>query len=99
MKISDLVMLTKAGFTKADIEAMGILNSVDEDAAEVKPEEVKVEEKVEEKPEDAFDKRFKSLEEKVDYVVNRFNYLSVKESNQPEQKTESINDILAKVIR
>lgn len=98
MKISDLVMLTKAGFTKADIEAMGILNPVEEEA-EVKPEEVKVEEKVEEKPEDAFDKRFKSLEEKVDYVVNRFNYLSVKESNQPEQKTESIEDILAKVIR
>lgn len=98
MKISDLVMLTKAGFTKADIEAMGILNPVEEEV-EVKPEEVKVEEKVEEKPEDAFDKRFKSLEEKVDYVVNRFNYLSVKESNQPEQKTESIDDILAKVIR
>lgn len=101
MKIDELVMLTKAGFTKADIEAMGILDSKPEEIQpvqheEVKPEEVKPEEQ---KPANDYEDKIKSLETKLDYVINRFNYMSVKESSQPEQKAETLDDILAKVLR
>ena len=77
MNISDLVLLTKAGFTKDDIMALSAGN------ADPAPE----------------DDRLKQLETKLDYVVNRFNYLAVQNSKQPEEKTETIEDILASVIK
>lgn len=98
MKIDDLVMLIKAGYTKADIEALGIAmgaepeNEPVPEVTEPAPEEPKVE--------PVKDDRITNLETKLDYVINRFNYLAVKDSQQPAQaKTESVDDILASVIK
>ena len=92
MKIDDLVLLIKAGYTKADIEALGIAMNADpvpEVPADPTPETPA-------KPEDD---RLKQLETKLDYVVNRFNYMAVQNSKQPEEKAETIEDILASVIK
>ena len=98
MKIEDLVTLTKAGYTKADIEALGIAlgQAVPN---EVKPDEKPVEEvkPVEEAKPD--EDRLKQMETKLDYAINRLNYMSVQGSSQPEQKTESIEDILQSVLK
>ena len=100
MTINDLLALTKAGFTKADIEAMGIIqpqnNTKPEEKQEEKAEETKPEEV---KPEVQDDDKIKALETKLDYVINRFNYMAVKDSNQPQQKEETIDDILAAMVR
>lgn len=103
MKIEDLVTLIKAGYTKADIEALGIAlsqavsNDVKPDE-EVKPEDVKPEEV---KPEEVKpdEDRLKQMETKLDYAINRLNYMSVQASSQPEQKKESIEDILQSVLK
>ena len=92
MKIDDLVLLIKAGYTKADIEALGIAMNADpvpEVPADPTPET----------PAQPDDDRLKQLETKLDYVVNRFNYMAVQNSKQPEEKTETIEDILASVIK
>lgn len=99
MKIEDLVALTKAGYTKADIEALGILSSPEpkeETPAEpVEPVEAESpKEPVTESPD-----RYKELETKLDYVINRFNYMSVQNSTQPEQKAESVEDILQSILK
>lgn len=97
MKIDDLVMLIKAGYTKADIESLGIAMGAEPEnepapEAEPAPEESKAE--------PVKDDRITNLETKLDYVINRFNYLAVKDSQQPAQaKTESVDDILASVIK
>lgn len=103
MKIEDLVTLTKAGYTKADIEALGI--ALGQVTDEVKPEETKPAEEIksaeakpveEVKPEED---RLKQMETKLDYAINRLNYMSVQGSSQPEQKKESIEDILQSVLK
>ena len=98
MKIEDLVALTKAGYTKADIEALGIAlgqgSAIDAKPEESKPKEEKPAEAV--KPESD---RLKEMETKLDYAINRLNYMSVQGSSQPEQKKESIEDILQSVLK
>ena len=99
MKIEDLVTLTKAGYTKADIEALGIAlgQAVPND---LKPDEKKPVEETkpveEAKPDED---RLKQMETKLDYAINRLNYMSVQGSSQPEQKKESIEDILQSVLK
>ena len=39
------------------------------------------------------------LETKLDYVINRFNLLAVQQSHQPDEQKESLDDILASVVR
>ena len=92
MKIDDLVLLIKAGYTKADIEALGIAMNADP-VPEVPADPTT------ETPVQPDDDRLKQLETKLDYVVNRFNYMAVQNSKQPEEKTETIEDILASVIK
>lgn len=100
MNINDLVALTKAGFTKADIEAMGLINN-SQPEAEVKEDEQKQEAAQDEnKPEiHADDDKIKAIETKLDYVINRFNYMAVKDSQQPQKKEETIEDILSTMVR
>ena len=96
MKIDDLVMLIKAGYTKADIESLGIAMGAE---PETEPAPA-VAEPVPEEPEAPKDDRITNLETKLDYVINRFNYLAVKDSQQPAANpTQSVDDILASVVR
>lgn len=100
MNINDLVALTKAGFTKADIEAMGLINN-SQPEVEVKEDEQKPEAAQDEMKQEvhADDDKLKALETKIDYVINRFNYMAVKDSQQPQTKEETIEDILATMVR
>ena len=91
MKIDDLLTLINAGYTKADIEQLLI-------SANQQPEQPQPQPQPEQQPQPA-DDRIKQLETKLDYVINRFNYMSVQNSRQPEQKTETVDDILSSVIR
>lgn len=99
MKIEEIVLLTNAGYTKEDIEKL-VASPVE---AEAVPVEVKQEEQIEpvQNPEAVpADDRLTKLETKLDYVINRFNYMEVRNSKQPEaQAGETVDDILSKMIR
>ena len=107
MKIDDLLTLINAGYTKADIEQLLIsANQQPEqpqpqpqpEQPQPQPEQPQPQPQPEQQPQPA-DDRIKQLETKLDYVINRFNYMSVQNSRQPEQKTETVDDILSSVIR
>lgn len=99
MKLDDLVLLIKAGYTKADIEQLGIAGVPEVPEVPEQPVEKPVEEPVQhDVPQD--NERMKNLESKLDYVINRFNYMAVQQSNQPGgQQEESLDDILSSVVR
>ncbi len=102
MKIDDLVLLIKAGYTKANIEQLGISMGLDEvhvEAPAEAPVEAPVEQKEVEDKTAPVDDRMTKLENKLDYVINRFNYMSVQQSAQPETKVETVDDILASMIK
>lgn len=105
MKIEDLVMLSKAGFTKDEI--MSFLTPDPEPAAQPDPQPVtqpdpQLATQPDPQPVPApqpEDDRLSKLETKIDYVINRFNYMAVQNSQQPAQHEESIEDILSSVVR
>lgn len=103
MKINDIITLTQAGWTKDEI--MSLVNGEAQDP--VQPSDPQQDPQPAQQPEQPAqpaemkqdDDRLNKLETKLDYVINRFNYLAVQQSQQPEQKTESVEDILASVVR
>ena len=102
MKIEDLVSLTKMGFSRDDIMRLVGNDTPADPAAPADPEP---EQDPAADPEPAApaapveDDRIKQLETKLDYVINRFNYMSVQNSKQPETGTETVDDILAKFVK
>ena len=102
MKIDDLVSLTKMGFSRDDIMR---LVGTDTPAEPSTPADPEPEQAPAADPEPAApaapveDDRIKQLETKLDYVINRFNYMSVQNSKQPETGTETVDDILAKFVK
>lgn len=104
MKLDDLITLHNAGYTKEDIfKILGTEQPAPADPPEQQPAEPAPEEKQEQPKPDAApadDDKIKQLETKLDYVINRFNYMAVQQSSQPNNgKTESVDDILASVVR
>lgn len=106
MKIDDLLLLLKAGYTKSDIEALttspdqpAFLPADDPATSPDKQDSEPAPETAQPAAPAIDDDRFQKLETKIDYVINRFNYMNARDSQQPEQKTESVDDILAKMIR
>ena len=107
MKVDDIVLLIKAGYTKADIESL--VTSPDPAVSPPAADPATLPDKPvsEPAPEAAQpaqpapdDDRFSKLETKIDYVINRFNYMAQRDSQQPQQNgTETVDDILAKMIR
>lgn len=100
MKINDIITLTQAGWTKDEI--MQLVNSEQpEQPAPEQPEQPAPEQQEQSAPEQQKpdDDKIKQLETKLDYVINRFNYLAVQQSSQPQGKEESLDDILASVVR
>ena len=102
MKAEDVLDLIRAGYTKADIDALGIALEKPEEKKpeepkpeEKKPEEPKPEKKEEPKPDD----KVAALETKIDYLVNRLNLLAVQKSQQKDEPTETVDDILASMVR
>ena len=84
MKPEDILELIRAGYTKAEIAELGITMG--------KPDEQKPDEQ---KPDD----KIKALETKIDYLVNRLNYIAVQGSKQPDEHKESVEDILSSMVR
>ena len=97
MDAKDILELIRAGYTKADIDALGITLEKPEKKDEQKPEEPKPEKKEEPKPEES--DKVKALETKIDYLVNRLNLLAVQTSKQKDEQTETVDDILASMVR
>ena len=100
MKINDIITLTQAGWTKDEI--MQLVNSEQpEQQASEQPEQPAPEQPEQPAPEQQKpdDDKIKQLETKLDYVINRFNYMAVQQSSQPQGKEESLDDILSSVVR
>ena len=103
MKLDDLITLHNAGYTKEDIfKILGTEQPAPADPPEQQPDDPAPAEKQEQtKPEAApsDDDRIKQLETKLDYAINRLNYMAVQGSQQPAGKEESLDDILSSVVR
>ena len=100
MKIDDLLTLINAGYTKADIEQLVMAANLQPEQHPQPEQQLQPEQQPqpEQRPKPA-DDRIKQLETKLDYVINRFNYMSVQNSKQPETGTETVDDILAKFVK
>ena len=103
MTIQEIITLTNAGWTKDEILA---LTSAKEQQPEQPAEQPQQPEQPAEQPQQpeqpaqpAQPDRMQQLETKLDYVINRFNLMAVQQSHQPEEHKESIEDILASVVR
>lgn len=103
MKIDNLLKLLDNGFTKDEIMQLCGAEQPQEQPKEEQPQEQPQEQPKEESkqetPKGADEERFKSLETKLDYVINRFNYMAVQNSQLPDkQEKETVDSILAKII-
>lgn len=102
MKINDIITLTQAGWTKDEI--MSLVNTEAQDQPQQpdqQPEQpaAQPEQPVQQPAGVSLDDRFAQMETKLDYVINRFNYMAVQNSQQPDQPGETIEDILSSVVR
>lgn len=103
MKINDIITLTQAGWTKDEI--MSLVNNEAQDQPQQpdpQPEQQPAAQPAAQPEQPAqlsMDDRFAQMETKLDYVINRFNYMAVQNSQQPDQPGETVEDILASVVR
>ena len=102
MKINDIITLTQAGWSKDEI--MSLVNGEAQDQPQQpdqQPEQpaAQPEQPVQQPAGVSLDDRFAQMETKLDYVINRFNYMAVQNSQQPDQPGETIEDILSSVVR
>ena len=106
MTIEDIVALTKAGFSKDEILALTgdpepeKKKPEDPKPEEKKPEDPKPEEKKQEdpKPEEKKPTDIESVNKRLDYLISKLNLAAVQKSQQPEEKTETVEDILASIF-
>lgn len=103
MTFEDIVALTKAGFNKEEILALtGDPEEKKQDdpkPEEKKPEDPKPEEKHEDpKPEDKKPSDIESINRRLDYLISKMNLAAVQKSQQPDEKKETVDDILASVF-
>lgn len=100
MKIEDILALTNAGWTKEEILALG----QDPKPEDPKPEDSKPEDPKPEdpKPEDpkpaGSSAEIEAINKRLDYVISKLNLAAVQKSQQPEEKTETVEDILASIF-
>lgn len=101
MKIEQLLQLTEMGFTKDDIMRLCSDDPAPAPAAAPDPEPAPDPAPVEPAAPSAApaDDRITALETKLDYAINRLNYMAVQGSQQPAGKEESLDDILSSVVR
>ena len=102
MRINDIITLTQAGWTKDEI--MSLVNGEAQDQPQQPDQQPEHPAAQPEQPAQqpagvSLDDRFAQMETKLDYVINRFNYMAVQNSQQPDQPGETVEDILASVVR
>ena len=88
MTIEQLLQLKEMGFNKEEIMRL-LGDPAPADPAPADPAQA----------DPAPDDRLTQLETKLDYAINRLNYMAVQGSQQPAGKEETIDDILASVVR
>lgn len=94
MTIEDIVALTKAGFSKDEILAL-----TEDPKPEEKHDDPKPEEKHEDpKPEEKKPADIESINKRLDYLISKMNLAAVQKSQQPEEKKETVDDILASIF-
>lgn len=105
MTIEDIVALTKAGFSKDEILALTgdpeqeKKNPEDSNPEEKKPEDPKPEEKHEDpKPEEKKPADIESINKRLDYLISKMNLAAVQKSQQPDEKKETVDDILSSIF-
>ncbi len=105
MTIEDIVALTKAGFSKDEILALTgdpeqEKKSEDSKPEEKKPEDPKPEEKKPEdqKPEEKKPADIESINKRLDYLISKMNLAAVQKSQQPDEKKETVDDILSSIF-
>ena len=91
MNASDILELIRAGYTKADIEALGVHLSGSGDPPADPPADPK--------PDDALNKRLDGLETRLNHIINKMTLDAVKGSRQPSEQAETTDDILAAFVR
>ena len=99
MTIEDIVALTKAGFSKDEILALTGDPEQEKKPAdpdqEKKPEDPKPEEK---KPADPQPSEIESINKRLDYLISKMNLAAVQKSQQPDEKKETVDDILSSIF-
>ncbi|MBQ1573330.1 MAG: hypothetical protein IIZ78_19580 [Clostridiales bacterium] len=104
MTIEDIVALTKAGFSKDEILVLTGDPEQEKKQAdpeqEKKPEDPKPEEKKPEdpKPEEKKPADIESINKRLDYLISKINLAAVQKSQQPDEKKETVDDILASIF-
>ena len=108
MTIEDIVALTKAGFSKDEILALTgdpekEKNSADQekkpDDQEKKPDDPKPDEKHEDpKSDEKKPADIESINKRLDYLISKMNLAAVQKSQQPDEKKETVDDILASIF-
>lgn len=105
MTIEDIVALTKAGFSKDEIFALTgdpeqEKKHDDPKPEDPKPEDPKPEEKKSEdpKPDEKKPADLDSINKRLDYLISKMNLAAVQKSQQPDEKKETVDDILASVF-
>lgn len=105
MTIEDIVALTKAGFSKDEILALTGDPEQEKKPAdqEKKPEEKQEDPKSEEKhedpkPEDKKPSDIESINKRLDYLISKMNLAAVQKSQQPDEKKETVDDILSSIF-
>ena len=103
MTIEDIVALTKAGFSKDEILALTEDPKPEEKHEDPKPEEKHDDPKPEEKHEDPKPDEKKpadieSINKRLDYLISKMNLAAVQKSQQPDEKKETVDDILASIF-
>jgi hypothetical protein len=104
MTIEDIVALTKAGFSKDEILALTGDPKQEEKhedpEQEEKHEDPKPDEKKPEdpKPEEKKPSDIESVNKRLDYLISKLNLAAVQKSQQPEEKKETVDDILASIF-
>jgi hypothetical protein len=94
MTIEDIVALTKAGFSKDEILAL-----TGDPKPEEKHEDPKPEEKHEDpQPEEKKPADIESINKRLDYLISKMNLAAVQKSQQPDEKKETVDDILSSIF-
>lgn len=108
MTIEDIVALTKAGFSKDEILALtgdpeqekkSAEQEKKPDDQEKKPEDPKPDEKHEDpKPDEEKPADIESINKRLDYLISKMNLAAVQKSQQPDEKKETVDDILSSIF-
>ena len=103
MTIEDIVALTKAGFNKDEILALTGDPKPEEKHEDPKQEEKHEDPKPEEKhedpkPEEKKPSDIESINKRLDYLISKMNLAAVQKSQQPDEKKETVDDILSSIF-